>query len=187
MRHHVSVLSNRNHALSKEAEKKRDDDGAEVASPARVQEPEPQVVAEPEGRISRVIVGEAEEYVWVAPVAKPAVAESRVALEIREPEVALVKLPKGKRRRTDGDEGVKEDEGSEAVEVVKGIIVATSIPRKPRGMVVVAGARVGPRGVRTSGRGAVNPNFPMFFNHSRHFAGECEKWPARRGGGYRSP
>jgi len=151
----------------------------------RVQEPEPQVVAEPEVRMSGTIVAEDEEDVWVAPVAKPAVAESRVALVVDEPEVALVRLPKGKRRRTSDEEEEREVEGSEGEEVVEGIIVATSIPRKPRGMVVVAGAPVGPRRGNLSGRGVVNPNFPMFFNHSRGFPGDREKWPAGRGGGYR--
>jgi len=184
LRHHVSVLSKRNHAMQKEADKRSLDDGAEVASPVRVQEPEPQVVVEPEVRMSGTIVAEGEEDVWVAPVAKPAVAESRVALEVDEPEVALVRLPKGKRRRAVGDEAVREEEGSEEEEVVEGIIVATSIPRKPRGMVVVAGAPVGPRS-GNFGRGVVNPNFPMFFNQSRRFTGDHEKWPVGRGRGYR--
>jgi len=187
LRHHVSVLSKRNHALSKEADKRREDDGAEVASPVRVQEPEPQVVAEPEVRMSGVIVAEGEEDVWVASVAgvaEPPVAETRVAVEVDEPEVALVRLPKGKRRRTNVDEEEEETMGSEAEEAVEGIIVATSIPRQPRGMIVVAGAPVGPRS-KGFGRGVVNPNFPMFFNHSRGFPGDRGKWPAGRGGGYR--
>ena len=184
LRHHVSVLSKRNHALIKEAEKRSEGDGAEMASPVRVQEPEPQVVVEPEVRMSGTIVAEDEEDVWVAPVAKPPVAKSRVALVVDEPVVALVRLPKGKRRRAVGDEEVRETEGSEVEEVVEGIIVATSIPRKPRGMVVLAGAPVGPRSGQF-GWGVVNPNFPMFFNQSRGFPGDREKWPARRGGGYR--
>jgi len=184
LRHHVSVLSKRIHVMGKEAERKSENDGAEVASPVRVQEPEPRVVAEPEVRMGGTIVAEGEEDVWVAPVAKPAVAEARVALEVDEPEVALVRLPKGKRRRAVGDEAVREEEGSEEEEVVEGIIVATSIPRKPRGMVVVAGAPVGPRS-GNFGRGVVNPNFPMFFNQSRRFTGDHEKWPVGRGRGYR--
>jgi len=184
LRHHVSVLSKRNHALIKEAEKRSCDDGAEVASPVRVQEPEPQVVVEPEVRMKGIIVAEEDEDLFVASVAKPAVAESRVALEVDVPEVAMVKLPKGKRRRAVGDEEVREEEGSEAEEVVEGIVVATSIPRGPRGMNVVAGAPVGPRRGQF-GRGVVGPNFPLFFNQSRHFAGDCEKWPAGRRRGYR--
>jgi len=184
LRHHVSVLSKRNHAMQKEAEKRSLDDGAEVASPVRVQEPEPQVVVEPEVRMSGMIVAEGEEDVWVAPVAKPAVAESRVALVVDEPEVALVRLPKGKRRRTNVEEEDEKTTGSEVEEVVEGIIVATSIPREPRGMVVVAGAPVGPRSGQF-GRGVVNPNFPMFFNQSRGFLGDRGNWPARRGRGYR--
>jgi len=186
LRHHVSVLSKRNHVLSKELVK-RGDDCAEVASPVRVQEPESPVVAEPEVRMSGTIVAEEEEDVWVAPVvgvAEPPVAETRVAVEVDEPEVALVRLPKGKRRRTNVDEEEEETMGSEAEEVVEGIIVATSIPRQPRGMVVVAGAPVGPRSGQF-GRAVVNPKFPLFFNQSRGFPGDREKWPAGRGRGYR--
>ena len=153
-----------------------------VASPGRVEEPEPHVVAEPLERMSGVIVAEDEEDVWVAPVARPAVAKSRVAL-VDEPKVAEVRLPKGKRRRICGGEG-SEAEESEVEVLEEGIIVATSIPRAPSGMVIVAGAPVGPR-IRMSGRGVFNPNFPMFFNPSRRFAGDREKWPAGRGGGYR--
>ena len=184
LRHHVSVLSKRNHGLQKEADRRSEEDGAEVASPVRVQEPEPQVVVEPEVRMSGTIVAEDEEDVWVAPVAKPAVAESRVALIVDEPEVAMVRLPKGKRRRAIVDLEEEETEESEAEGVVEGQMVATSIPRKPRGMVVVAGAPVGPRS-GNFGRGVVNPNFPLFFNQSRGFPGDRGKWPAGRGGGYR--
>jgi len=184
LRHHVSVLSKRNHGLQQEVDKRREDDGAEMASPVRDQEPEPQVVAEPEVRMSGTIVTGEEEDVWVVPVAKPVVAESRVALVVDMPEVALVRLQKGKRRRTCEVEGSEAKE-SEAEVVKERIIVATSIPRVPRGMVVVAGAPVGLRGGRSSGRGVVNPNFPMFFNQSRRFARDHEKWPMGRGGGYR--
>jgi len=145
LRHHVSVLSKRNHGLQKEAEKRSEENGAEVASPVRVQEPEPQVVVEPEARMKGIIVAEEEEDLFVASVAKPAVAESRVALVVDEPEVALVRLLKGKRRRTNVDSEEEETTGSEAEGVVEGQMVATSIPRKSRGMVVVAGAPVGPR------------------------------------------
>jgi len=185
LRHHVSVLSKRNHVLSKETERKREDEGIEVASPVRVQEPEPQVVAEPEVRMSGVIVAEDEGDVWVATVAKPAVAESRVELVDDEPEVALVRLPKGKRRRTDGEEG-REAEESKA-EVVKDVgeaevIGETSIPRAPTGMLIVAGVPVGPRG---RARGVVNPGFPMFFNPNRRFGRDHENWPVGGGRGRR--
>jgi len=188
LRHHVSVLSKRIHVMGKEAEGKSGNDGAEVASPVRVQEPEPQVVAEPEVRMSGTIVAEDEEDVWVAPVAKPAVAESRVALVVDEPEVALVRLPKGKRRRTCVEEGREAEESEEEVVekvVEEGIIVATSIPREPRGMQMVGLAPVGPRREGNFGRGVVNPRFPMFFNQSWRFAGDHEKWPVGRGKGYR--
>jgi len=55
LRHHVSVLSKRNHVLQKAAEGRKKEDEAmssEVASPGRVEEPEPQVVAEPLERMS---------------------------------------------------------------------------------------------------------------------------------------
>jgi len=191
LRHHVSVLSKRNHKLQKEADGRKKEEEAvssEVASPDRVEEPEPQVVAEPLERMSGMIVAEEEEDVWVAPVAKPAVAESRVALVIEKPEVALVRLSKGKRRRMYVEEGSEAEESktkkSEVEVVVEGIIVVTLVPRKPRGMVVVEEAPVGPR-VRSIGRGVVNPNFPLFFNRSRGFPGDHAKWPAGRGAGCR--
>jgi len=195
LRHHVSVLSKRIHVMGKEAEKERENDDAEVASPVRVQEPEPQVVVEPEVRMRGIIVADEEEDLFVASVAKPAVAESRVALVVDEPEVALVRLPKGKRRRTNVEEGSEAEESEEEV-VEVGVEVATWIPRGPKGYVAgtpggrgrgsdyVAGAPVGPRS-GNFGRGVVNPNFPLFFNRSRGFPGDREKWPAGRGGGYR--
>jgi len=179
LRHHVSVLSKRNHGLQKEVDRRGSGDGAEVASPVRVQEPEPQVVVEPEVRMSGIIVAEEEEDIWVAPVAEPAVAESRVALVVDEPEVALVRLPKGKRRRVDVEEGSEAEEcgieESVVEEAVEGIIVATSIPRAPRGMQMEGIAPVGPRGRGFFGRGVVNPNFHMSFNHAQRFAGDHEK------------
>ena len=115
-----------------------------------------------------------EEDVWVEPEAKPPVAESRVAVMVDEPKVAIVRLPKGERRRVDGEVEEVEVVGSKAeeseVEVEEeGIIVATTIPRAPRGMQMVGRAPVGPSGrVRGNfGRGVVNPNFPMFFNHAQ--------------------
>jgi len=131
--------------------------------------------------MSGTIVAGEDEDVWVVPVAEQAVAGSRMALVVDEPEMALMRLPKGKRRRTGEEEG-SEVEESEAKVVEEGIIVATSIPRKPRGMVVVEGAPVGPRRGGLSGRGVVNPRFPMFFNQSRRIVGDHEKWPVRRGG-----
>ena len=90
-------------------------------------------------------MAEDEEDIWVAPEAKPPVAESRVAVVVDEPEVAIVRLPKGKRRRIDGEEEEVEVVGSEAEESEVGIIVATSIPVAPRGMQIVGVAPVGPR------------------------------------------
>ena len=65
----------------------------------RGQDPEPRIVAEPLARMSGIIVADGDEDVWVAPGAKPPVAESRVAVEVDETEVAIVRLPKGKSRR----------------------------------------------------------------------------------------
>jgi len=135
LRHHVSVLSRRNHGLQKELERRKIV-GEEVASH---KEPEPRVVAEPS---EPVVVDEVAPSVaseamkdWVAPVAKPAVAESRVALEIEEPEVAMVRLPKGKKRRltVGGDGGVSEDDSE----------VMTEIPIEEEEEVMVA--PLGPR------------------------------------------
>ena len=48
LRHHVSVLSKRNHMLQKEKKRKEEKaERSEVASPGRGKEPEPPVVAEP--------------------------------------------------------------------------------------------------------------------------------------------
>jgi len=103
LRYHVSVLSKRNHVLMKEKEIEKEEEEAStevpVAFPVRGQEPEPQVVAGPLMRISGIFVADGEEDVWVVIVAKPPVAESRVAKEVHEPEVVVVRLPKGKRRR----------------------------------------------------------------------------------------
>ena len=105
LRYHVSVLSKRNHVLMKEKEMEKEEEEAStevpVAFPVRSQEPEPQVVARPLMRMSGIFVadGELEEDVWVVIVAPPSVAESRVAKEVHEPEVVVVRLPKGKRRR----------------------------------------------------------------------------------------
>ena len=149
LRHHVSVLSRRNHGLQKEL------DGLRVVGEgvASNKEPEPQVVVEPPEPIvdMEVAPSEASEEeddvaeafvalasvagVRVASEAKPAVAESRVALEINEPEVALVRLPKGKKRRlTVGGDGDESGDDSE---------VMTVVPVQEEGEVMVA--PLGPR------------------------------------------
>jgi len=92
LRHHVSVLSKRNHGLQKEVERLKKEEVAvssEVASPVGVEEPEPQVVAEPEeeGEVDMAATFMASAGVAgvrVASVAKPSVAESRVALVVDE-------------------------------------------------------------------------------------------------------
>jgi len=128
LRHHVSVLSKRNHMLQKEAEKGKKEVEvviSEVASPGRVEEPEPHRVAEPLERMSGIAVAEDEEDVWVAPVAKPAVAESRVAVVVDEdggPSAIGVPVSEGKRRRVD-------DSSEEGGDIVEGVVVPTG----PRG------------------------------------------------------
>ena len=62
LRHHVSVLSKRNHGLQKEVDRLKKEEVAvvsEVASPERVEEPEPLVVAEPKGTVEVANVAEA--------------------------------------------------------------------------------------------------------------------------------
>jgi len=85
-------------------------------------EPEPQVVAERLWSISARRDADGEEEVWVAPVGKPVVAESRVALVTEKAEMAEARLTKNKRRVI----GVSGDEAVE-VEGKRGIIVVTSI------------------------------------------------------------
>jgi len=136
LRHHVSVLSNlkRNHMLQKEAEKGKKEvevEMSEVASPGRVEESEPHLVAEPLGKTSRTIVAEEEEDVWVAPVAKPQVAESRVAVVVDDvggPSAIGYPVWEGKRRRVDNSSEEGDDEEMFVV------------PTGPRG-----GAPAGPR------------------------------------------
>jgi len=143
LRHHVSVLSRRNHGLQKEL------DGLRVVGEgvASNKEPEPQVVAEPPepDMVYEVApsVASGDEKV-VVPEAKPAVAESRVAL-VEEPEVAEVRLPKGKRRRlTVGGEEESEDEA--------GVMTVIPVEEEREVMVAPLGPRVQtlavPRGPR---------------------------------------
>jgi len=135
LRHHVSVLSKRNHGLQKEVDRLKKEEVAvvsEVASPERVEEPEPLVVVEPEETVEAVNVAEAF-------VASAGVAGVRLAMvatpEVAEPEEEVdddddcrsVVTGIGKRRRLE-DEGVEQ--------------VGTSVvvPTGPRG-----GAPEGPR------------------------------------------
>jgi len=104
---------------------------SKVASAGRVEEPEPRLVAEPLEKMSGVIVVEEEEDVWVAAVAKPEVAESRVAVVVDEeggPSAIGVPVSEGKRRRMDDSR----EEGDVETSVVA--------PAGPRG-----GAPEGPR------------------------------------------
>ena len=146
LRHHVSVLSKRNHGLQKEVDRLKKEEVAvvsEVASPERVEEPEPLVVAEPEETVEEVKVAAAfvasagVAGVRLARVATPEVAGVRLARvatpEVAEPDVAeeddeddcrSVVTVTGKRRRLD-DEG----EGEGVEEVGTSVVVPTG----PRG------------------------------------------------------
>ena len=92
-------------------------------------------------------MAEDEEDVWVAPVAKPAVAESRVALVVDEPNVVFVRLLKGKKRRlTVAGEDDTEVMTAIPVEEERAIVVAPLGPRLDhRGIPVGPRLRDGPR------------------------------------------
>jgi len=157
LRHHVSVLSKRNHLLQKEAEKgKKEVEEAisEVASPEKVEEPEPRMVAEPLESMSGTIVAKDEEDVWVAPVAKPEVAESRVAQVFEEdggPAEVVRSMSAFKKRRIDEGEG----EDVEVVEVIGSLSVVLTGPR--------GGAQLGPRMMRGERGGAPRaPSIRLF-------------------------
>jgi len=142
LRHDVSVLSKRNHGLQKEVDRLKKEEVAvvcEVASPERVEEPEPLVVAEPEQTVVATDVAAAFEAlasvagVRVASVARPGGAESRVALVVDEeggPSAVGYPVSEGKRRRVDNSSEEGEDDEEVGVEV----------PTGPRG-----GALEGPR------------------------------------------
>jgi len=156
LRHHVSVLSRRNHGLQKEL------DGLRVVGEgvASNKEPEPQVVAEPpkpvvDSEVAPSVASEDMKSVAsvALPEAKPAVAESRVALDIG-PEVAMVRLPKGKKTRlTVGGDGDESGDESEVMTVVpveeeREVMVAPLGPRiqtlaVPRGPRLEDGPAVG--------------------------------------------
>ena len=99
---------------------------SEVASPERVQEPEPLVVAEPEETVDVAME--------VASEAKPGGAESRVALEVDEdggPSAIGVPVSEGKRRRVDDSSGEEEEEVRVAVPLVP-LGPAARVPVGPR-------------------------------------------------------
>jgi len=142
LRHHVSVLSKRNHGLQEEVDRLKKEEVAvdsEVASPERVEEPEPLVVAEPEGSVEVENVAEAfvalasVAGVRVASVARPSEAESRVALVVDEeggPSAIGFPVSEGKRRRVNNSSEEGEDDEE----------VSVGVPTGPRG-----GAPAGPR------------------------------------------
>jgi len=140
LRHHVSVLSKRSHGLQKEVDRLKKEEVAvvsEVASPDRVEEPEPLVVVEPEEtvEVDMAVAFEASAGVAgirVASEAKPSEAEPRVALEVDEeggPSAVGYAVSEGKRRRVDDSE----EEG--VVRVVRPFVPlgpAGMVPRGPR-------------------------------------------------------
>jgi len=141
LRHHVSVLSKRNHGLQKEVDRLKKEEVAvdsEVASPERVEEPEPLVVAEPEESVEvdmavAFVASAGVAGVRVASEAKPGEVEPRVALvvdEEGEPSAIGLLVSEGKRRRV--------DDASEEGEAGRGVNVV--VPTGPRG-----GAPEGPR------------------------------------------
>jgi len=152
LRHHVSVLSRRNHGLQKEL------DGLRVLGEgvASNKEPEPQVVAEPpepvvDSEVAPSVASDDVASVVVVPEAKPAVAESRVAFEMSGPEVAMVRLPKGKKRRlTMGGDGDESGDDSDVMTVVPevGNREMMVVPVGPRGY---GGRAVVPTGPRRRG------------------------------------
>jgi len=134
LRHHVSVLSKRNHGLQKEVDRLKKEevaDASEVASPVGVKDPEPQVVAEPEeeDKVDMAVAFVASAGVAgvrVASEAKPSEAEPRVAVVVDEeggPSAIGVPVSEGKRRRVDDSSEKGEDE------VRMGVVVLTG----PRG------------------------------------------------------
>jgi len=142
LRHHVSVLSKRNHGLQKEVDRLKKEEVAvdsEVASPERVEEPEPLVVAEPEESV--VVENVAEAFVALAGVAgvrvaseaKPDEAESRVALVVDEeggPSAIGYPVSEGKRRRVDNSSEEGENERRKVPFVPLG--PAAMVPVGPR-------------------------------------------------------
>jgi len=155
LRHHVSVLSRRNHGLQKEL------DGLRIVGEgvASHKEPEPQVVVEPpepvvEKEVAPSVASGDVASVGVVHEAKQAVAESRVALDMGGPEVAMVRLPKGKKRRlTVGNDGSRDEDETEVmtvipVEVEREVMVVPLGPRLdrlavPRGPRLADGPAVG--------------------------------------------
>jgi len=122
LRHHVSVLSKRNHGLQKEVNRLKKEKVAvssEVASPDGVKEPEPQVVAEPKEEVGvdmavAFVASAGVAGVRVASVAMPSGAESRVALKVDEEEGSSAigyPVSEGKRRRVDDSSEEGEDFG----------------------------------------------------------------------------
>jgi len=108
LRHHVSVLSKRNHGLQKEVDRLKKEEVAvssEVASPERVEEPEPLVVAEPkEQEVAKDVAGAFVALAGVAGVrlarvATPEVAEPVVAEDEEDDDCRSVVTVTGNKKR----------------------------------------------------------------------------------------
>lgn len=115
-------------AVKRKMEEEEED--AEVASPVRGQKPEPQIVAEPLVRMRGTIVEEEEKEVWVVPMVQSTVAESRVALVVEQPKMAVVRLPKGKRWRMNRGSGEgRRDWGDFGLMGQKSIVMGLGLQR----------------------------------------------------------
>ena len=205
LRHHVSVLSKRNHRLQIEAEKLMGEgkEGVieavvdEVASSVTSQEPEPQVVAEPSDVAEKLAV--AAEKAGVRIVAPEAEAEVEVVVPVAEPRVAMVvdedcasvvSMPEGKRRRVveSSEEG---SVGGDGVEEVGTPVVPlgprNGAPLGPASMVGGVrrgGVNIGYGRIRFVDRALVGQRSGMV-GDSYYTRGESARAQARGRGGWR--
>ena len=156
LRHHVSVLSKRNHKLELRLGevlegRVREEEKEEVAVPGRgVAEEEEEAGVPDPVRVSH-IVAFGDEDVVVSGVAGTVVAVSVEDEEEEEVSVALIRLPGGvKKRRLDEDGG--------SLEVIEDLAVVKA-PLGPRGSAEGGGGMAS--GVPTGPRGHVGPGFGM--------------------------
>jgi len=154
LRHHVSVLSKRNHKLELQLgevleERVREERKEEVAVPERGVADEEEETGVPDPVMVSHIVAFGDEDVLVSGVAGTVVAVSVEDDEEEEVSVALVRLPGGvKKRRLDEDGG--------SLEVAEDLAVVKA-PLGPRGSAEGRGGVAS--GVPTGPRGHVGPRF----------------------------
>ena len=151
LRHHVSVLSKRNHALKQEVEKKKEEEACEqVTSPVRGKEPEPRGVAETSdqvmGKSGHIVVQEEEDVLWMVPVVTPRVgtppvAESRVAIEMDDGPLVVVMLGSKKRRVEESGEEESSGGEEEGVEEVGPVVPVGPRGGMPMGPAMMVGGR----------------------------------------------